>query len=601
LNLAQADWLILLSYFVLTVGIAYALRNSIQTGKDFFQAGRRLPEWLCALGFLGASLGAPEVLGMGAAGAQYGLPAGLLFAIGAIPAMVFAGLFLMPMYYGSKARTVPEFLGLRFDPKTRTLAASLFAAMTALTAGIALAAMARAIRALHLFDGTFRALGWPRESTFAVIVVVTAAMVLAYVLLSGLAGAIYNQAVQFLVLVAGLLPLVLMGLRSIGGWSGLQASLPAGALHDWTSTPHPGGMSMGVEGMGLGLVLSAAYWSADFRVLQAAMAAKNVDAARRVPLLAALPRIFLPLLLILPGAIAIGLPTPRTTTMTRIENGAILHNTTVVRPEAKAGDGLVPARVDPASSKLVLGVSGAPLLDYPMATPVMLAHFLPTGLLGLGLAALLACLMGGLAANLTAFSAVFTYDLYFFFIGKDSDGHPSVVVGRWAAVGGVLLSVGTAFAVARFGDILETLLLVFSVVGVPLFAAVLLGMFWKRATGHGAFAGLLSGSAGALLHHGLTLPAGAQPGLHGGWIAVLGRSPGGMAQSFWTAILALGVSVVVTVAVSFCTKARPEKELAGLVYSLTPKPKRAKLWYQRPGVLAVGVLLVAVALSLFFL
>jgi SSS family solute:Na+ symporter len=328
------------------------------------------------------------------------------------------------------------------------------------------------------------------------------------------------------------------------------------------------------------------------------MAAKNVDAARRVPLLAAIPRIFLPLLLILPGAIAIGLPTPRTTTMTRIEDGAILHNTTVVRPEAEAGDGLVPARVDPSTRKLVRTASGDPALDYEMATPTMVAHFLPAGLLGLGLTALLACLISGMAANLTAFSAVFTCDLYLLFIGKESDREPAVVVGRWAALGGVLLSVGTAFAVARLSGLLEALIQVFSVVGVPLFAAVLLGMFWKRATGHGAFTGLIAGAGAALLHHGLTLPAGAQPGLRGGWIAVLGHYPGGMAQCFWTAILALGVSVVVTVGVSFCTKARPEKELAGLVYSLTPKPKRAKVWWQRPGALAVGVLLIAAAVSL---
>jgi SSS family solute:Na+ symporter len=602
LNLSSQDWLILLLYFVLAVVVGYVLRSSVKTGKDYFQAGRRLPEWLCALGFLAASLGAPEVLGLGAAGAKYGLQAGLLCSIGAIPAMIFVGLFMMPLYYGSKARTVAEFLGLRFDRKTRVLNACLFAAMTVLVSAISMAAMARVIRALHLFDGTFHALGWPRESTFAVVVVLTAAMVLAYVLLCGLAGAVVNQAVQFSILVAGLLPMVLMGLRKIGGWSGLQASLATASLPGWAGTAHAGGMNVGAIGLGLGLslILGVSYWCADFRVLQAGMAAKDIDSARRVPLLAAIPRTFLPFLLILPGVIAVGLPTPRTTTMTRIENGAIIHTITVVRPEAEAGDGLVPARGDPATGKPMRTASGEPVLDYQMATPNMLRHFLPTGVLGLGLAALLACLMSGLAANLTAFSAVFTRDLYRVFGCTDVSEEKVLAMGRWAAAGCALLSVGLAFAVARLSGILEALLLVFSVIGVPLFATVFLGMFWKRATGHGAFAGLLSGASAALLHHGLTLPGGAEPGMRGGWIAVLGHYPSGMAQSFWTAMPAFGVSAIVIVVVSYCTEPRAEKELAGLVYSLTPKPKRAKLWWQRPEALAAGVLLLAVAVSLFF-
>jgi SSS family solute:Na+ symporter len=600
LNLSSQDWLILLLYLVLALVIGYMLRSSVKTGKDFSQAGRRLPEWLCVLGFLGASLGAPEVLGMGAAGAKYGLQSAWFFAIGAIPAMVFVGLFMMPLYFGSKARTVAEFLGLRFDRKTRTLSGALSLVLAVFTSGVSLCIMARAIRALHIFDGFFRAMGWPRESTFAAVVLLSSAMVLIYVLLSGLAGAMVNQAMQFVVLVAGLLPMVLIGLRQMGGWSGLKASLPAASLPGWTGTAHAGGIHGGAIGLGLALslVLGASYWCADFRVLQAAMAAQHMDSARRVPLWAALPRVFLPLLLVLPGVIAIGLPTPRTTTMTRIENGAIIHTITVVRPEAEAGNGLVPSKVDPATGKPLLAASGEAVLDYEMATPNMLLHFLPTGLLGLGLAALLACLMSGLAANFTALSAFFTCDLYLPFTGKDTGGAQTVAACRWAAVGGVLLAVGVAFAVARLSGLLEALLLVFAVIGVPLFVAILLGMFWRRATAHGAFAGLLSGAGVALMHHGLTLPLGVQPGIYGGWLAVLGHYPGGMAQSFSTAILAFGSGIVVTVAVSFCTKARPEKELVGLVYSLTPRSKSAKVWWQRPEALAAGVLLVGLALSL---
>ena len=598
LNLSSQDLLILLVYFVVAVVIGYALRKSVRTPRDFSQAGRRLPAWICALAFIGAGLGAPEVLGMGAAGARYGLHAALFGGVGATLAIVFAGLLMMPLYYGSNVRSVAEFLGARFDRKTRTLNASLFAAMTVLTSGISLCVLARAFVALHLFEGIFRAFGWPREGIFSAVVVVSAAIVLVYVLLSGLAGAILNQTVQFVLLVGGLLPVVLMGLRSIGGWGGLKASLQEATLNGWPGAAHAGGMETGM-GIGLGVLLGAAFWCADFRVLQIAMAAKSVESARRVPLLAAIPMAFLPLLLILPGAIAVGLPTPRTTTVTRIENGAIIHTITVVRPEVEAGNGLVPARVDPATRKPMVSTNGETLLDYELATPTMVLHFLPTGILGLGLAALLASLMSSLAANLMACSTVFTVDLYGLLNRKNLSDQQTLAAGRWAALAGIVLSLGTAFAAARLNGILGALLLLFSVVGVPLFAVVLLGMFWKRATGHGAFAGLISGAIAALLHHGLTLPAGAEPGSLGGWIAVLHRYPGGIAQSFWTAILAFSASLIVTLAVSLSTKPPGEAELKGLVYSLTPKAKPAKHWWQRSGVLAAGVLLLAFAVTAF--
>ena len=396
-----------------------------------------------------------------------------------------------------------------------------------------------------------------------------------------------NQAVQFTLLVAGLLPVVLMGLRGIGGRSGLKAGLPLGVA----GAAHSGGMEPGL-GISLGLLLGAAYWCADFGVLQTAMAAESVQSARRVPLLAAIPMAFLPLLLILPGVAAIGLPTPRTTTVTRIENGAIIHTITVVRPEAEAGEGLVPARIDPATKKPMIAAGGEAVLDYEMATPAMLAHFLPTGLLGLGLAALLACLMSGLAANLTAFSTVFTCDLYGPLLRRKASDGQTVSVGRWAAVGGALLSILTAFAAARLNSVLGAMILVFSVAGLPLFGVVLLGMFWKRATGHGAFAGLVCGAGLGLSHHGLTRPAAP-------WIAMQDRAPNFIAHSFWTAILSLGASILAAAAVSLCTEARAKSDLVGLVYSLTPKLKRAKQWWERPWVLAAGVLVLSVAVGLF--
>jgi len=603
LNLTAVDWLILLLSLAFAVGIGMALKEGIRTGKDFFEAGRALPAWVCGLAFAGAGMGALEVIGMGAAGARYSLAAAHICSLAAIPAMLFVGIFMMPLYYGSKARSVPEFLRLRFDQKTRVLNACLFAAMMVFSCGISMVLMARVMQQLHLFARLFFALGWAPQGSFVFFMGLTAAVVLAYVLLGGLTGAIYNQVLQFFLLLAGFLPMVLLGLRNAGGWSGLKASLPAAGLGGWsgmsTAGANPAGMEIAGLGMGLAFVLGAAFWCTDFRVIQRALAAKNLDSARRVPLIAAIAAIFLPFLLVLPGVLAVGLPTPHTTTVESTIGGAILHTTTVVRPEVEAGRGLVPAKVDAATGKPLLTASGQSVLDYDMATPNMLLHFLPTGLLGLGLTALLACLMSCMAASLTAFNTVFTCDLYQPHLSKGASDAQTLAAGRWATVGGVLLSIGVAFAAVHFNSILDAFELVFALTMAPLLAIVLLGMFWKRATGHGAFAGLLAGIAGALLHHGLTLPMGAHPGLHGGWLATMHIYPSDMAQNFWTALLALAASLLVTVLVSLATAPRPEAELAGLVYSLTPRPRTRLVWWKRPEALAVAILLAAIALNLF--
>jgi SSS family solute:Na+ symporter len=605
LNLTPVDWLIILLYLVFVVGIGYALKQHMKTSKDFLEAGRALPTWICGLAFIGAGLGGQEVIGMGAAGAKYGLESAHLYGIGAIPAMLFVGIFMMPLYYGSKARSVPEFLRLRFDEKTRALNACSFALMTVFSSGISMYAMARLIQALHVFDGLFYAEGWPREGIFTLSIVLSAAVVLVYVLLGGLTSAIYNHVLQFFLVIAGLLPLVLLGLRNIGGWSGLKASVPAAYMHEWKGLAHAGTNPMGIEfiglGIGLGVVLGASYWCTDFRVIQTAMASKNLESARRVPMIAAVPKLFLPFLVILPGLLAIGLPTPHTNTVVRVENGAIIHLTTVASPEAEAGKGLVPAKVNPTTGNPMLTASGEAQLDYDMATPNMLLHFLPTGVLGLGLTALLASFMSAIAANTTAFNTVFTYDLYQSYIHKGGNDRHYLVVGRWATVGAILLSIATAYAAINFNNIMDTLQLVFSLVNAPLFATFLLGMFWKRATGHGAFSGLIAGTGAALLHHGLTLPIEAHPGIHGGWITVLHHYPSEMAQNLWTAIFAFSANLIVTVVVSYCTKPRPESELVGLVHSLTPRPARADLvWWKRPVAMAVAILLLAIALNIFF-
>lgn len=598
----------MLLYFVFVLGIGFALKRYMKTSKDFFQAGRALPAWICGLAFISANLGAQEVIGMGASGAKYGLQTAHFYGIGAIPSMIFVGLFMMPFYYGSKARSVPEFLRLRFDEKTRGLNACSFAVMTVFSSGISMYAMARLIQVLHVFDGLFDALGWPRGGIFTFSIVLSAVIVLLYIFLGGLTSAIYNEVLQFFLIIAGFLPLVLLGLKNIGGWHGMKAAVAQvdpRMLHEWHGILHPASNPMGIDlfglTMGLGFALGAGYWCTDFLVIQTAMASHNLDSARRVPLIAAIPKMVFPFLVILPGLLAIGLATPQTTTVVTQVDGAIVHQTTVVPNEVANGRGLVPAKVNPVTGKPMLDRNGKPLLDYDMATPNMLLHYFPTGILGLGLTALLASFMSGMAGNVTAFNTVFTYDLYQSYIHKNAPDSHYLAVGRWATVGGILLSIGTAYAAIAFNNIMDTLQLVFSFVNAPLFATFLLGMFWKRTTGHGAFSGLVAGTLGAMLHHGLTLPAEANVGIHGGWITVLHRYPSDMAQNFYGAIFAFLSNFVVAILVSLFTKPKPEAELVGLVHSLTPKPDLGHLpWWKRPVALGVAVLLGAIALNIFF-
>jgi len=606
LELKSVDWLIMLLYFVFVLGIGFALKRYMKTSKDFFQAGRALPAWICGLAFISANLGAQEVLGMGASGAKYGLETAHFYGIGAIPAMIFVGIFMMPFYYGSKARSVPEFLRLRFDEKTRALNACTFAVMTVFSSGISMYAMARLIQALHVFDRLFLSLGLPQEGIFTFSIILSAIIVLCYIFLGGLTSAIYNEVLQFFLIIAGFLPLVLLGLKNIGGWQGLRASVPYEYMHAWHGLSHASTNPMGVDiigiGMGLGFVLGSGYWCTDFLVIQTAMASEDMDSARKVPLIAALPKMFFPFLVILPGLLAIGLPTPHTTEMvTHTPDGAIVHNIQVVPQNVEQGKGLVPAKINPVTGKPMLTASGQPLLDYDMATPNMLLHFFPTGLLGLGLTALLASFMSGMAGNVTAFNTVFTYDLYQSYIHKNGTDKHYLMVGRLATVGGILLSICTAYAAIAFNNIMDTLQLVFSFVNAPLFATFLLGMFWKRATGHGAFAGLIAGTSAAMLHHGLTLPIEANPGIHGGWIHVIHHYPSDMAQNFYGAIFAFATNFIVTIVVSLATKPKPEAELVGLVHSLTPKPETGHLpLWKRPETMAIGILVILVALSIFF-
>ncbi len=573
IQLGHIDYALLFIYFAFVLGIGFALKRYTKTSTDFFLSGRSIPAWITGLAFISANLGAQEVIGMGASGAKYGIMTSHFYWVGAIPAMVFVGVFMMPFYYGSKARSVPEYLKLRFDEKTRAFNAVMFAVMTVFSSGISMHVLAKLLEQILGFN-------------YHLCIVVSAAIVLIYIFLGGLTSAIYNEVLQFFLIVLGFCPLVFLGLKSVGGWDGLVAKLnvvaaspdnPAGkvlAPGTWTeSWAHMNSASanpMGVEWfgmvMGLGFVLSFGYWCTDFLVVQRAMAANSMSAARRTPLIAAFPKMLFPALVILPGMIAIALH----------QNGGTFL------PKDAAGN-----------------------VDYNMAVPAMLAKFLPPGLLGVGITALMASFMSGMAGNVTAFNTVWTYDLYQSYIKPGQSDQHYLRMGHIITVVGILLSIACAYVASAFNNIMDMLQLVFGFVNAPLFATFLLGMFWRRATGHGAFFGLLSGTLAAALHHGLTLPVGATMGIKGGWLCgghVLHTYPVDMAQNFWAAIYAWTACFIVTIVVSlFTAKNKTDDELRGVVYSLTPRIKEQGIvWYKQPAVLGVIVLVAAIILNIIF-
>ena len=568
LKLAWVDYLIIAVYFGFVLGIGWMIKKYMKSSTDYFESGRSLPAWVCALGFIGANLGAQEVIGMAASGAKYGIATSHFYWIGAIPAMVFVGIFMMPFYYGSKARSVPEYLKLRFDDKTRTFNALSFALMTVFSSGISMHALATLLHAILGVD-------------YNLSILVSGLIVLVYIYTGGLTSAIYNEVLQFFLIVLGFLPLVIIGLKDIGGWDGLMTQLnlysdkqgmPGAWSHSWANMGQATSNPMGVEwfglAMGLGFVLSFGYWCTDFLVVQRAMAAKDMNSARRTPIIAAIPKMLFPALVILPGMIAI----------------ALLQ---------KGGTGF----------QLPEAASGGP--DYNMVVPAMLAQYFPNGLLGIGLTALMASFMSGMAGNVTAFNTIFTYDLYQGYIKKDASDAHLLKVGRLTTIGGLLISAACAYAAREFNNIMDMLQLVFGFVNAPLFAIFLLGMFWRRSTGHGAFFGLLIGTVVAVLFHGSTLPdaATAASVVKGGWIHAQFVFHSGMAQSFWMAIFAFTGCFVSTIVISLATTPnRTDDELRGLVYSLTDKPQEAHgtPWYSRPVTLGVIVLIAAFALNLIF-
>ncbi|MBI3792372.1 MAG: sodium:solute symporter family protein [Gemmatimonadetes bacterium] len=573
--LSTADWAVMACYFAFVIGIGVVLRRSVSSSDDFLLSGRSMPAWVSALAFLSANLGAQEVIGMGASGAKYGIATSHFYWIGAVPAMLFVGLFMMPFYYGSKARSVPEYLRLRFDEKTRGLNAVSFAVMTVFSSGISMYAMGKLFNLL---------LGWNLD----VAMLASAGIVLAYTLLGGLTSAIYNEVLQFFLIVFGFAPLVWLGLRDVGGWSGLTAKLQTVATSQgfasdaWVRSWHHMGTAaanpVGVEWFGLvaglGFVLSFGYWCTDFLVVQRAMAAESMTAARRTPVIAAFPKMLFPFLVILPGMLAIAM--------------------------TASGGNVIPPKFD-AAGKPLLDALGRTVLDFDLATPALLVKYFPAGMLGLGLTALLASFMSGMAGNVTAFNTVVTYDLYQGYVNKTASDRHYLNVARLTTVIGILVSIAAAYIAAAFNNIMDVLQLVFAFVNAPLFATFALGMFWKRTTGHGAFSGLLAGTLAAAVHHGLSLPAGAVAGVKGGYLGAVVHYPSELAQTFWTAILAWSTCFVVTAAVSLMTAPKPEAELRGLVLGLTPKPNDEDVsWWQRPTTLAIVVVACLVGLNVVF-
>lgn len=552
MHLHAADYLIIAIYFVFVIGVGIIIKKKIRSSTDFLGSSKGIPLWITSLAFISANLGAQEVIGMVASGAKYGIMTVHFYWVGAIFAMVFLGVFMMPFYYGSRARSVPEYLSLRFDEKTRGLNAISFAVMTVFSSGISLYALAKLLEVILHWD-------------FDVSIWVAAGIVMVYTFLGGLTSAVYNEVLQFFLIVLGLSPLVIVALQDAGGWENIRQNLAPNMTHAWKYMGDADANPMGLHFMslifGLGFVMSFGYWCTDFLVVQRAMIARNMRDAQRTPIIAAFPKMLMPLIVVLPGVIAIAL----------------------MQPALQSSGYHIPVDADGQ-------------LNYTMTLPSLIAHYYPSGLLGVGITALMASFMSGMAGNVTAFNAVFTYDIYQpYFVKNRSDEH-YLLVGKFVTVVGIIISIATAYIAKGFNNINDFLQLVFGFVNGPLFATFLLGMFWKRTTGHGAFWGLVAGTLGAALTHGLTVAEGK-----GGWIAPLYEIKSGMGQAFIVAGVSWIINFFTTIIVSLFTKPKPEEALRGLVYSLTEKKRDTSgKWYQQTVPLAVILLVLTIILNIIF-
>jgi SSS family solute:Na+ symporter len=642
-QLGLIDYAILSIYVVFVIGIGFALKRYMKSSSDFLTSGRSIPAWVTGLAFISANLGALELVGMTASGAKYGIATSHFYWVGAIPAMIFLAVFMMPFYYGSKARSVPEYLKLRFDERTRCLNSISFAVMTLFASGISMNALAKLLNQL---------LGW----NYDISLWICSAVVLVYVLKGGLTSAIYTEVLQFFMIVLGFAPVVYLGLQDVGGWNALKTKLsmvaqqPAalGLTADtnkvfspdaWSSAwkpllAGPASNPMGVDWFamlfGLGFVLSFGYWCTNFLVVQRAMAAKNMSAARRTPLIAAVPKMIFPVLVILPGMIAAGLaitakdgyhlppkvldsamyakaiPAVKEAAAQNLSGVAaaqLVSKAADVKMAPDKIDALVKAATTLNDKELRTGLQNAVAENnYDGVILSLVQKYCPSGLLGLALTGLLASFMSGMAGNVTAFNTVWTYDLYQAYIARNKSDAHYMWMGRSITVVGILLSIVCAYLVSHWSNAMDIIQLVFGFVNAPLFATFLFGMFWKRTTSTGAFLGLLGGTATSALFHSLTSAVGNTPGIKGGYLGVVQVFPSDMAQNFWLASFAFTVCFVLTLVISLATRrTKTDEELKGLVYSLTPKIKDEEAaWYLRPAVLGVVLLACCVILNIIF-
>ena len=540
LNASWVDYSLVALYFVFVLGIGWAAKSKVSSSIDFFLSGRGLPAWVTGLAFISANLGAVEIVGHSANGVQYGFQTMHYFWIGAVPAMVFLGIVMMPFYYGSKVRSVPEFMLRRFGSAAHLVNALSFAIAQLLIAGVNLLLLAKVVNSL---------LGWPMWLTL----LIAAIIVLSYITLGGLSAAIYNEVLQFFVIVAGLLPLTIIGLNRVGGWSGLKERVATEShFHTWPGTDisgfaNPAWSVIGIV-FGLGFVLSFGYWTTNFVEVQRSMAAESMSAARRTPIIGAFPKMFIPFIVVIPGMVAGTLVTP-------IKDGSAQPNDAVL---------------------------------------YLMRDLLPNGLLGIAIAGLLAAFMAGMAANISSFNTVMSYDIWQTYIVKDRDDDYYLKFGRIATVIATFIAVFTAIIAANFGNVMDYLQTLFGFFNAPLFATFILGMFWKRMTPTAGWVGLVSGTAAAIVFWALSLGADPVVSLPGQGVAFLAAS------------IAFVTDIVVSLVVSTFTTPKPDAELVGFVHSVTPKEQLVDAhettlpWYRRTVPLGILCLAMVIALNLIF-
>jgi solute:Na+ symporter, SSS family len=553
-RLSAVDILVIAIYFAIVVFIGFYLKGSSNTSEEFFMAGREMTAWIAGLSFVSANLGSLELMGWAGSAYQYGILATHWYWIGAIPAMLFLGIVMMPFYYISKTHSVPGYLHLRFGDGARAVSAVSFAFMTILMSGINMYSMALVMKVVLGWDLNFSI--WVSSVTVAV-----------YVALGGLKSAIFNEVLQFLLIWAGALLIPILGLIEVGGWRNLEHQIAnnlgrSDYVHLWTTLGHFKSNPMGVNWFGivfgLGFVVSFGYWTTDFLVVQRVLAADNLRSARMAPIIGAAFKMAVPFIVILPGLLALA---------------------------------VLPYKLVAQDIAVQTGQH-----SYNEVLPLMLVRYCGPALLGLGVTALIAGFMSGMAGNVSAFSTVWTYDLYGAFLNKKASDRHYVAMGRWCTLVGVLISVGTAYLVQHAASIMDYVQQLFSFFIAPLFGTVLLGMLWKRATKAAGFWGLLAGTVTSI---SLWLWVRHDPSA----LRYVALSPDAkdMAENVYRALWAWSVCVVVTVAVSLVTKPRPVSELEGLVYGVSPLPKEHDdHWYQKPIVWAGIVTAIFLVLNLIF-